>query len=118
MPSPRGIWLVLVLTAAYACTGYSMIADPTTALRGTPNPNSSVRVTLRDGEVLRLEEPQVVRDSLFGQSQADSAVGIALNDVAGVERRAPRGWQTVMLVIGAIGVAFFALAVWSNAVHT
>jgi hypothetical protein len=95
-----------ILLAAYlpACTGYQVMADPSTGLQASPKPVKEARVTLRTGERFELMSPRVDGDSLRGVPAGGPARSVALADVATVEVRKGSTGKTLALVLGVTAV--------------
>jgi len=93
-----------IVLAAYipACTGYTTIADPSTALQPSPKPIEKARITLINGEQFEMATPVVSGDSLRGIPPGGPARSIALADVAKVEVQKADAAKTAGLVAGVL----------------
>ena len=74
--------------------------------------SSPVRVTLTDGEEIKLEDATVTADSLFGKRDRTSrSIRFALEDVTEIEEAKSRPLATVGLVFGVVIGVGLAVAV-------
>jgi len=74
--------------------------------------SSPVRVTLTDGEEIKLEDVTVTPDSLFGKRNGTPrSIRIALDDVAEIEEEKSNPLATVGLAIGVVIGTGLAVAV-------
>lgn len=103
--------VLLVSTGILLCVGcYTWTPTPT-----SPAPSRSVRVTLKDGRVIALDQPQVVGDSLIGKWHQccdppwGERTAIALADLSPrIEEEHFSFWRTAGLIyLGLSAVAGF-----------
>lgn len=101
----RGAMAAALMALQAACYGPTRQYDPRTEF--TAAENHTVKVTLKNGAVVRLATPRVVLDSLLtGWNVADGkVVGLPLSDVAtvtGRERSAGRSVALAGALVGAL----------------
>ena len=100
--------LVALFLWVTGCTSYKQIQLDEVADHG------KVRVTTTDGERETVQNPRVEADSIKGEVNdglEQVARTISVDQVVKVETTASNTVGTVLLVIGSLGVIFFAVAV-------
>jgi len=103
----RAVLLLFLLLNLTACTSWQPAATPSPTQFVEVEQPDRVRVTVRDGTELVLEEPSVEGDELLGTVE-EASVRVPFGDIFRLEVRRFSVGQTVMWV--AVGVAAYVAA--------
>ena len=112
MRGRRVVSLVVLVAFLPACTGWERVdvARPLPLTTGS----HTVRVTLKDGRLVRLEKARVVQDSLIGlvaEKGGRTRTGIALAEMRTLQAEEVKTLPTLLLMFGVAGtVAVVAVA--------
>ena len=94
----NSVVLVLIIQIASGCTSFRPLPDEKNALEQAVKPGDKVRVITRDGKEMEFLVTQIANERIEGPRQ-----GVAVDDIAKIERREFSVWKTATLI------AFIAL---------
>jgi len=101
----NSVVLVLIIQMASGCTSLRELPDEKNALEQAVKPGDKVRVITRDGQEMEFKVTQIANERIEG-----SGHGVAMDDIAMIERREISIWKTatiiaffVLVMIGAAG---------------
>jgi hypothetical protein len=104
----NSVVLILIMQIASGCTSLRPLPDEKNALEQAVKPGDKVHVITRDGQELDFEVTQVTNERIEGSKQ-----GVAVDDIAKIERREISGWKTGGLAFGVTIVALGALFIYA-----
>ncbi len=112
-PLLRRVVLPLTLLAFLSACHKWVPLEPPVAQAITEEEPGTVRVTLADNSRVVLKEPHISGDSLiaFEEGKEPQTVAVPLEDLQRVEEKRANTPATVVLILGAAVLAFFALGV-------
>jgi len=115
----------LLLLAAYlpACSSYQVTTEPVAVLTAQPAPAKTLLVTTIRQATLEVQDPTVLRDTLFGTLLTVTSRGapsteplrLPLSEIAKVEVRKPDATKTTILVVALVGFVVAMTVAASNA---
>jgi len=89
----NSIVLVLIIQIASGCTSFRPLPDEKNALEQTIKPGDKVRVITLHGQKMEFLVTQIANERIEGSRQ-----GVAVDDIAKIERREFSVWKTVGLI--------------------
>jgi hypothetical protein len=104
----NSVVLILIMQIASGCTSLRPLPDEKNALEQAVKPGDKVHVITRDGQEMDFEVTQVTNERIEGSKQ-----GVAVDDIAKIERREISGWKTGGLAFGVTIVALGALFIYA-----
>jgi hypothetical protein len=100
----NNVVLVLIILIASGCTSLRPLPDEKNALEHAVKPGDKVYVITRDGQEMEFLVTQIANERIEGPRQ-----GVAVDDIAKIERREISVWKTATLI------AFIALLIFGAA---
>ena len=100
----NSVVLVLIIQIASGCTAFRPLPDEKNVLERAIKPGDKVRVITLHGQKMEFLVTQIANERIEGSRQ-----GVAMDDIAKIERREISVWKTVGLaIIIVLGALFFS----------
>jgi hypothetical protein len=96
----NSVVLVLIIQIASGCTSFRPLPDEKNALEQAIKPGDKVYVITHDGQEMEFTVTQIANERIEGYGQ-----GIAMDDIAMIERREISVWKTGVLEFGVTIIA-------------
>ncbi|MGB7930669.1 MAG: hypothetical protein WCH04_00330 [Gammaproteobacteria bacterium] len=90
----NSVVLVLIIQIASGCTSLRPLPDERNVLEQVVKPGDKVHVITRDGQEMEFLVKQIANERIEGPRQ-----GVAMDDIAKIERREFSVWKTATLIV-------------------